>query len=102
MNDEDRKIAEYEEAYGLLDGDEELITRDSIWTARNGQRIAIRDMTDSHLLNAIRVLRNMSPIGTTFKTTDVRRRMWVNAMANEAYARGLWLDELIEKEPVHE
>lgn len=68
----------------------------------DGHLIAIKDMEDRHLLNAVRVLRNMSPIGTKFKTSDVSRRAWVNAMANEAYARGLQLDPLTEGEPVHE
>lgn len=53
-------------------------------------------------MNTIRVLRNMSPIGTTFKTAPETRRRWINAMANEAYERGLQIDELTEKEPVHE
>jgi hypothetical protein len=59
-------------------------------------------MTDSHLLNTIRVLRGKSPIGTTFKCDDVLRREWLNVMANEAYARGLKIDDVDEKDPVHE
>jgi hypothetical protein len=78
------------------------ITRDSIWLMRNGQRVAIKNMKDDHLLNTIRVLRRMSPIGTQFVTSDERRRRWVNAMANEAYLRRLTIDELQLSEPVHE
>lgn len=81
---------------------DESLTRDSVWTTRDGKRVAIRDMGDQHLLNTIRVLRAMSPVGTKFRTTPERRRQWVNAMANEAYARGLALDELTDGEPTHE
>jgi hypothetical protein len=80
----------------------EEITRESIWTTKAGRRVKIADMDDRHLLNTIRVLRGMSPIGTRFTTTEVRRRQWVNAMANEAYDRELELDELTEEEPTHE
>jgi hypothetical protein len=79
-----------------------MIDRESLWCTRDGRPIPIKDMADSHLLNTIRVLRKMSPLGTTFKTTEERRRKWVNAMANEAYARELELDPLTENEPVHE
>jgi hypothetical protein len=68
------------------------ITRDTPWITKEGKRVPIRNMTDTHLLATIRVLRNLSPIGTTFRTDDVRRREWVNVMANEAYARGLTID----------
>lgn len=77
-------------------GYEDEITRDTAWRTRDGRLVAIRDMTDQHLLNTIRVLRRRSPIGTAFKTSGVRRRRWINAMANEAYERGLSLDELGE------
>lgn len=78
------------------------MNRESVWKTKDGQLIAIKDMHDSHLLNTIRVLRDRSPIGTKFTCTDVRRRSWVNAMANEAYLRGLTIDDLTEGEPVHE
>jgi hypothetical protein len=78
------------------------ITRDSLWRTATGELVAVKDMTDSHLLNLVRVFRNMSPIGTTLKALRADRMRWVNALANEAYARGLTLDELMEGEPVHE
>lgn len=100
---EEDSIARYEEYFeGGPDPNEGEITRETVWRTKDGMRIAIMDMANSHLLNTIRVLRNMSPIGTTFKTTDERRRRWVNAMANEAYLRGLSLDTLQDGEPVHE
>lgn len=87
----------------LLDeGDRPEITRDSIWRTQTGVRVRIADMADSHLLNTIRVLRGKSPRGTTFRTDDVRRRDWINAMANEAYSRGLALDDLDDNDPIHE
>lgn len=82
--------------------DEEPLTADSIWVTRDKQRISVRQMTDSHLLNTIRVLRGKSPIGTRFITDPVRRRAWLNVMANEVYARGLTLEEVDEKDPLHE
>lgn len=78
------------------------ITRDTLWYPMRGEPVRIKDMHDKHLLATIRVLRGMSPIGTRFRTPDFRRRQWVNAMANEAYQRGLTLDELTSTEPVHE
>lgn len=79
------------------------ITRDSIWVTAEGRRIAVKDLEDSHLLNIIRCFRDMSPHGTKVAPLDVEGRMrWVNALANEAYARGLRLDDVAEGEPVHE
>lgn len=92
------------DAYPYNDLDElpaiepEQITRDSIWVTRDKKRVAIKDMDDHHLLSAIRVLRGISPIGTTFSTTDERRRRWINAMANEAYLRKLEIDPLSDAE----
>jgi hypothetical protein len=79
------------------------LTRDTLWRTREGQILRIRDMEDSHVLNIIRCLRNMSPHGTRVNAGDPkRRREWLNFLANEAYARGLELDPLTEDEPVHE
>lgn len=78
------------------------LTPDRIWTTREGKKIPVSQMSDSHLLNTIRMLRGMSPIGTVFRTTPERRRDWINCLANEAYARGLELDPLKEGELVHE
>lgn len=100
MMDDNDSIAEYEEAYGLLENyfreqewlaeiSEPLFTRESVWTTRDGKRIAIKDMEDSHLVNTIRVLKGESPIGTRFNTDPVTRRQLLNVMCNEAYRRGL-------------
>lgn len=79
------------------------VTRESIWTTATGRRVAIKDMEDSHLLNIIRCFRDMSPHGTRVAPTDpAMRRHWVNALANEAYRRGLTLEEPAAGEPVHE
>lgn len=79
------------------------ITRDTLWRTAGGRVLAIKDMEDGHILNIIRCLRDMSPQGTQVCAGDLaRRREWLNVLANEAYARGLQLDPLIEGEPVHE
>lgn len=78
------------------------ITPDSLWRTQDGKLVAVRKMGDRHLLNTIRVLRDMSPIGTQVKLTAERRRRWLNVMANEAYERELEIDPLTEDEPVHE
>lgn len=96
-DDEVISIAEYEEWYGGLPEPLEF-TRDSQWRTKEGRFVRIRNMTDQHLLNTIRVLRDMSPIKTKFKTTPERRRRWLNVMANEAYERGLQIDPLTEEE----
>lgn len=82
---------------------EDEITRDSIWRTATGRRIAIKDLEDSHLLAIIRCFRGMSPEGTKVNPTYPPRRMeMVNVLANEAYSRGLKLDDVTETEPVHE
>lgn len=107
-DDDDPGIAFYEEMFTGPHIGEELpdeITRETEWLTQDKRRIRICDMGNRHLLNTIRVLRNMSPIGTKFAGTDVRRRQWLNAMATEAYLRHLKIDELTpeeEKETKHE
>lgn len=97
---------EYQEMMGLIDNagqeDREPIDQDSVWVTREKQHIPIYKMTDHHLLSTIRVLRGKSPLGTTWKGDNVRRRGWLNAMANEAYSRGLTIEDVDEKDPVHE
>lgn len=38
------------------------ITRDTLWKTQDGRLVAIREMTDSHLLNTLRVLRGLTSI----------------------------------------
>lgn len=79
------------------------ITRESIWRCADGHLVAVKDMTDSHLLNIIRCFRQMSPHGTQVAPRrGPGRHKWLNALANEAYARGLELDPLTDGEPEHE
>jgi hypothetical protein len=79
------------------------VTRESWWRTADGRRVQVKNLENAHLLNIIRCLRDMSPLGTKVAPTDpVRRREWVNVLANEAYSRGLRLDELTEGEPIHE
>lgn len=78
------------------------ISRTSYWVTKEHKRIRVYEMEDSHLLNSIRVLRGKSPIGTIWSGDNVRRREWLNVMANEAYARGLSLEEIDDKDPIHE
>lgn len=97
-------MGEYEEMWGLLHEMEAapILTRESYWRTKDGKKVQVGLMEDSHLLNTITMLRGRSPIGTKFTTSDVRRRMWLNVMANEAYSRGLTIPEVDEKDPVHE
>lgn len=88
---------------GVIERDPDEITREHIWTTATGERIAIKDLKDSHLLNIIRCFRGISLLGTKVAPRDPEGRMrWVNALANEAYRRGLKLDDAVEEEPVHE
>ena len=81
---------------------DEIISSESYWTTRERQRVRVYDMADSHLLNTIRVLRGKSPLKTRWSGDPVRRREWLNVMANEAYRRGLRIEEPDEKDPLHE
>lgn len=47
----------------------------AVWTMKNGQEIAIKDMGDSHLLNTIRLVRRY-----------YGREMLANALAADSYA----------------
>ena len=65
------------------------LSRESPWRCKDGAVVFVKDMTDGHLLNTIRVLQGKSPHGTTYKTTEERRKEWTQVMCNEAYRRGL-------------
>lgn len=94
---------EQELFWGMEDQDDlEPLSRESIWTTKDKQRIPVYQMKDSHLLNTIRVLQGKSPLGTTWSGDAICRREWLNVMANEAYARGLTIEEVDKKDPVHE
>ena len=86
---DDQKELAFDHAIQAVSGKE--LSRESIWCCMGGRLVVIKDMSDSHLLNTIRVLDGRSPIGTTFKCDPVRRREYLNVMANEAYRRGLEL-----------
>lgn len=88
LYDDQRELAKNHAAQAIS-GQE--LSRESIWRCMDGRRVAIKDMTDSHLLNTIRVLDDRSPVGTVYKCTPERRRQYLNVMANEAYRRGLEL-----------
>lgn len=73
------------------------ITRETIWVTKDRQRIPIKDMADSHLLNCLRVLVGKSPHGTTFKCDPVMRRELLNVMCNEAYRRKLNVEAYVQQ-----
>ena len=62
-----------------------------LWTTMTRQRIPVKNMVDTHLLNIIRVLHGRSPIGTRWVGTDERRAWWIEVLTNEAKRRGLLL-----------
>ena len=95
----ERRYAEWDGEGNL---DPEPPNRDSIWTTSSKKRLPISAMDDHHLLATIHVLRGKSPIGTVWNGDLIRRRGWLNAMANEAYSRGLTIPEVDEKDPIHE
>lgn len=104
MSDDGPSMGEYEEMWGILhEIPEPTLTRDSLWTTARGERIPVHALKDSHLLNIIRCFRGKSPKGTQVAPRNpVRRREWLNLLANEAYSRGLTLEEVDEKDPTHE
>lgn len=52
-----REIVEEMEAdFAVLEASIEMSARKGIWTTRDGQRIAVEDMTDSHIRNTIAYL----------------------------------------------
>ena len=65
------------------------LSRESPWRCKDGAVVFVKDMTDGHLLNTIRVLQGKSPHGTTYRTTEECRKEWTQVMCNEAYRRGL-------------
>lgn len=112
MSDDDYSEGEYQYYSGLIQEldleangqlDRAIVTRDSIWVTADGRRTPVYGLEDSHLLNIIRCFRDKSPHGTkVFPVDPIRRREWLNVLANEAYARGLTIEEVDEKDPVHE
>lgn len=56
---EDQSMGEYEEARGLLNAPHLQPTATN-WVTRDGQRIPVRKMSDSHLLNTIAYLRRVA------------------------------------------
>ena len=52
-----REIVEEMEAdFAVLEATVETSAREGIWTTRDGRRIAVEDMTDSHIRNTIAYL----------------------------------------------
>lgn len=49
-------IAEMEADFAVLEVAIETSAREGIWTTRDGRRIAVEDMTDSHIRNTIAYL----------------------------------------------
>ena len=48
--------AEMEADFAVLEATVETSAREGIWTTRDGRRIAVEDMTDSHIRNTIAYL----------------------------------------------
>lgn len=60
----------------------------TVWRTKDGREIPLTEMETSHLRKTIQVLRGKSPVGTTYRTSAVRRIGWVQAMAAELIRRG--------------
>lgn len=59
MHTDDMSEGEYEYQYALCadgDWDVEIVPKRTHWTTRGGERIAIRDLSDSHLANILAML----------------------------------------------
>lgn len=70
---------------------ERALSGDVIWTTRERERIAVKNMESSHILNVIRMLKGESPRGTTYRCDDLTRANWIEIMSIEAEKRGLLL-----------
>lgn len=76
-----REIVEEMEAdFAVLEASIEMSAQKGIWTTRDGQRIAVEDMTDSHIRNTIAYL----------KRNDVYDIYlpWITRMQKELKRRG--------------
>lgn len=59
-DDTAESMGEYEEHYALCNPSPPKPTT-TVWVTRDGQQVAVRDMSDQHLVNTIRMLRRKAP-----------------------------------------
>ena len=92
-----------------LDDDELKATRmlngtDKIWITKNGEKIAVKDMSTQHILNCIKAIKEEKIIFVTntgyapdndyieYEENDLGRERWIKTFENELKKRGV-LDE---------
>lgn len=50
-----------------------VLAQNNTWTTRDGRKIKVRDMTDKHILNCMKIVGEDDPWFTVFKTELNRR-----------------------------
>ena len=76
-------IAEMEADFAVLEATVETSAREGIWITRDGRRIAVEDMTDSHLRNTIAYLERND-------VCDIYLP-WIARMQKELERRRAWM-----------
>lgn len=62
----------------------------AVWVSRDGSRKHVREMSNQHLQNTIRVLLGNSPLGTKASTSVIQRKLeWLEVLREELAFRGL-------------
>lgn len=74
--------AEMEADFAAFEATVEMTAREGIWTTRDGRRIAVEDMTDSHIRNTIAYL-ELNDVCDTYLPWIVRMRRELERRAKD-------------------